>query len=280
MPCSSAAKGSLQPVLKAVVVDRPSCNRNLFRSRTALIYHLPLDARQTRNTAIRSGQCSSRRLQAVQHTSRQQGDWKYAGSFLEPVVKQGHQLPCPPEQVQELRSMSSRSLQPYIRKYGNWTSATITSGTITAKLCLMSYCDEMVRVCCYATVDHVHICSALTGLSEACQASARCYGDDASKDSDLQQIVQLLATTLCGKLMGFAQCLQARDCAVALHALASLQIQPDSCQPGLSEALGSAIMRDTVCYNAKQLVKALLACSRLGLKPAVKASWCRTLSSC
>ena len=215
-------------------------------------------------------------------------------------MKQGHQLPCPPEQVralpnrgftqkrqpycqcvlqgayrdtlltaqvQELHSMSSRSLQPYIRKYGNWTSVTIMSGTITAKLCLMSYCDEMVRVCSCATVDHVHICSALTGLSEACQASARCYGDDASKDSDLQQIVQLLATTLCSKLMEFAQCLQARDCAVALHALASLQIQPDSCQPGLSEALGSAIMQDTACYNAKQLVKALLACSRLGLKP-------------
>ncbi len=153
--------------------------------------------------------------------------------------------------------MSSRSLQPYIRNYGNWTCATITSGVISAKLCLMSYCDEMVRVCCYATVDHVHICTALTGLSEACQASASRCAYDASKDSDLRQLVQSLATTLCRKLMGFVQCLQARDCAVALHALASLQIHPDSCQPGLSQALGSAIMQDTACYNANKLVKAL-----------------------
>ena len=169
-------------------------------------------------------------------------------------------------QVQDLHSMSSRSLQPYIRKYGNWTSATIKSGFISAKLCLMSYCDEMVRVCCYATVDHIHICTALTGLSEACQASASC-AYDASKDSHVQQTVQSLATTLCSKLTGFAQCLQARDCAVAPHVLASLQIQPDSCQPGLSEALGSAIMQDTACYNANKLVKALQACSRLGLNP-------------
>ena len=163
--------------------------------------------------------------------------------------------------------MSSRSLQPYIRNYGNWTCATITSGVISAKLCLMSYCDEMVRVCCYATVDHVHICTALTGLSEACQASASRCAYDASKDNDLRQLVQSLATTLCRKLMGFAQCLQARDVAVALHALASLQIQPDSCQPGLSQALGSAFMQDTACYSANKLVKALQACSRLGLNP-------------
>ena len=170
-------------------------------------------------------------------------------------------------QVQDLHSMSNRSLQPYIRNYGNWTSATIKSGTTNAKLCLMSYCDEMVRVCCYATVDHVHICTALTGLSQACQASVSYYGDDASEDSDLQQIVQSLAATLCSELMRFTQCLQARDCAVALHALASLQIQPDSCQPGLSEALGSAIMQDMACHNASKLVKALQACSRLGLNP-------------
>ncbi len=230
----------------------------------------------------------------------QQGDWKFARCYLDPIVKQGQQLPCPPEQVralpvwdvtpkpqpcfqcvvqdfyrntllttqvQDLHSMSNRSLQPYIRNYGNWTSATITSGTISAKLCLMSYCDEVVRVCCCAIVDHIHICTALTGLSEACQASVSCYGDDASEDSDLQQMVQSLATTLCSKLMGFTQCLQARDCAVALHALASLQIQPDSCQPGLSDVLASAIMQDTACHNASKLVKALQACSRLGLNP-------------
>jgi len=32
----------------------------------------------------------------------QQGEWKFAGSFLEPVVKQCQQLPCPPEQVRAL----------------------------------------------------------------------------------------------------------------------------------------------------------------------------------
>jgi len=40
-------------------------------NRTASAYHHPLDARQAKNNVIRSKQCSSWQLQAVQHTSRQ-----------------------------------------------------------------------------------------------------------------------------------------------------------------------------------------------------------------
>ncbi len=160
--------------------------------------------------------------------------------------------------------------------YRNWATDRNSTDRAIAELYVISYCDELSEVCSSLAADHMHICTAMCGLGEVWAAAVSQHAAAVAMDSDLWQLVQLLATTLCCRLSDVMQHVQARDAAVALKACSDLKLQPYSCQPGLSEALNSAIMRDTAC--SQSLTKHCGPAPALAWTP-VEASYCHTSSA-
>ena len=157
------------------------------------------------------------------------------------------QVPLAPQEL-ELGSLSDYSLQPYVRRYGNWAKSMIDKQHGDPELFLLSYCDEMAKLKLWAIpkLDHVHICTALCGLAEVWLCAVKDKNFDAFPAGPMHQMVHRLAQALCPPLTAdFMSAMEARDAAIVLLALSRLQLDPDSCQPGLPDALGFAIINDT-----------------------------------